>query len=140
MIFNTTYYSFVYLVRHDLKGCFVTAVAVSLIAFLMLALRNTIKKCREEINRLQDENMELRKSFRDEYRRIYGVRRKHELISRSNNLNINAEETIVSSVDDPSLDLPNNIDSNEHNVHFNYLNRFDTNEQPKTKKGSNPTG
>ena len=140
MIFNITYYSFAYLVRHDLKGCFITAVAVGLIAFLIITLRNVIKKYREEINRLQNENMHLRKSFKDEYQRIHSVKRKYELILKSNNLNIDAEETIISCVDDPSLDFQNNIDSNEHNVHFNYLNRFGTNEQPQTKKGSNPTG
>ena len=140
MIFNTTYYSFVYLVRHDLKGCFITAFAISLIAFLIITLRNVIKKCQEEIDRLQNENTELRKSFRNEYQRIHSVKRKYELILKSHNLNIDAEETIISCVDDPPLNFQNKPDSNEHNVHFNYLNRFGTNEQSQIKKGSNPTG
>ena len=135
MIFNTTYYSFVYLVRHDLKGCFITAVAAGFIAFLIITLRNVFKKLQKEINRLNGENMQLRKSFRDEYQRIHSVKRKYELILKSNNINIDAEETIISCVDDPSLDLQDSDSNGSSKVHFNYLNRFGTHEKPQTREG-----
>ena len=119
-------------------GCLITAVTVGLIVLLTMTLRDIFQKLYEEIDRLRSENIQLRQSFRDEYQKIHRVKRKHELI-KSNNLDINAEETIISCVDDPSIHFP---DSNLNNgkVHINYLNRFGTDEKSHNIKGNNPTG
>jgi len=139
MVFNTIYYFFVCLIRHDLKGCFITAVAAGLIVLLLMTLRNVFQKLCQEINRLQDENMHLRQSFRDEYQRIHRVKRKYELILKSNNIDVDVEETIISYVDDPPIPSLN-PDSNNSKVHINYLNRFGTTRKPQNIQGNNPTG
>lgn len=138
MIFNTTYYFFVCLVRRDLMGCLITAVTVGLIVLLTMTLRDIFQKLYEEIYRLRSENIQLRQSFRDEYQRIHRVKRKHELI-KSNNLDVNAEETIISSVDDPLIHFYNS-DLNNGKVHINYLNRFGTDGKSQNIQGNNPTG
>ena len=120
-------------------GCFITAVAAGLFVLLILTLRDVIKKLQDNICKLQYENMLLRKSIKDEYRKIYRLKRKYGLISRINNPDIDAEETLISCVDDPQINSPDDINF-ENKVHFEYLKGFCAYEESQSKKGNNPTG
>ena len=111
------------LVRHDLMGCFITAVAAGLLVLLILTLRDVIKKLQKEICKLQHENMLLRKSIKNEYRRVYRLKRKYGLISKISNPDIDAEETVISCVDDPQINFQDDTNP-ENKVHFKYLKEF----------------
>ncbi|OGI18844.1 MAG: hypothetical protein A3B68_06330 [Candidatus Melainabacteria bacterium RIFCSPHIGHO2_02_FULL_34_12] len=139
LLYAISCFVFIALVNGDLKGCILAAFAVALVTSFFVTLMHMLEILYSEIKQLKQERESFQKNIREEYQKIYRLRRKHELISRAISMESESEENVILDVEDPRIGL-NNGNGNSSSVHINYLNKFGNKAQNAQKKGRSPQG
>lgn len=129
--YNLTLLLSLSIAESDLVSCVATAFLVLLITLCVITTIDIFEKEAEEELKLQEEEKELRKNIWDEYQKIYKLKRKQELLFRIEGFHCNMAN--------PSSNSGNDFDS-VNKVHFNYLNKFNTDDLPNENPRSSPQG
>ena len=127
------YWSFV---ESSHRSSFTLSILVTLIAMFIIVLAHMFSEL-DEIKLSKEEKL-LRNKIKDEYSKVYTLKRKKELLEKTGYIEQGDVSNIVSEVDDPVIieDSHNQIKK----VHFNYLKRFSTTRLNKENLESDPQG
>lgn len=135
LLYVTACFVFVSLVREDLKGCVLVAFSVALIASFFVTIFHMVEILNNKVKQLQEEQAVFTKSIKEEYQRIYKLKRKHALILKAVRRESEYEGNVILNVEDPQIDMI--AVRRSHFVHFNYLNK--SGNMP-LKEGRHPQG
>lgn len=125
--YNFVFFVFWRLTHNDMKGAFLVALLVSMVFMLALMSFHLFEKKNEEEHKLLEQDEFLRKQIRDEYQKIYRLKRKTELLAKAGCLDQDEKKKLVSEMD-------------SRLVHFFYLKRLSTTPLPRDGSESHPPG
>ncbi|MBI2996662.1 MAG: hypothetical protein HYY52_08185 [Candidatus Melainabacteria bacterium] len=134
--FDLSYIVFWNIVENSVLGCFSFSILITLIALFVIVTAHLSDEI--EIIKLQEQEEYLRKKIRDEYHKIYSLRRRIELLRKAGCIKSNEAKHIISGSDDLVVNT-NNYES-VNNVYFNYLKKFSNQHGKKENPKRSPQG
>ena len=122
-VYNLAYFVSWTIIKGHLAICFVIAFLASLLTFLIIVGIDVFDVAEKEENKLQHEEEKLMRKIRDEYQKVYRLKRKQELLKKAGCLPEKLKEkNIVSDLEDVDITLYK--DSNVvKEVRFNYIDK-----------------
>lgn len=132
--YNITFFICCILLRGYLETCAMIAFLVSLIDLFIITIIDVFEKKNTEESKLHEEELLIRKKIRDEYQRIFRLKRRHKLLMGIKPKEAKAEKNIISGADNPVSRELNVVKK----VHFAFLNGLDFHSQRQNISDSSP--